>query len=278
MFARALTIMVFVALAGCATAPPAPPQDKALQAPKEEKVEMSGGFSPVLQIPVTDSATKSVMGALFEPEGTGPFPAVILLSGCGGWETAFDVGVVRRVNADYLPKRIAVLVLDSLRPRGVKNICANDQAMMQAIDYRAEDAYAAMRWLAERSEIDKNHIFLQGYSHGAMSAIEAIGPKADSHKQKFAGVIAFFPYCFGPEKFSVPTIILVGEKDDWTPANRCQILRSKNLEVVIYPDATHYFVAPGLNATYLGHHLVYQEEATSDAQRRALALIESLSK
>jgi len=278
MFARALTIMVFVALAGCATTTPTPPQEKALQAPKEEKVEMSGGFSPVLQIPVTDAGTKSVMGALFEPEGTGPFPAVILLSGCAGWESKTEAGIATRVNADYLPNRIAVLVLDSFRPRGVKNICGSNEAMMQAYDYRAEDAYAAMSWLAERPEIDKNHIFLQGYSHGAGSAITAIGPKADSHKQKFAGVIAFFPYCFGPEKFSVPTIILIGEKDDWTPANRCQILHSKNLEVVVYPNATHDFVAPGLNTTYRGHRLVYQEEATNDAQRRALALIESLSK
>jgi dienelactone hydrolase len=221
----------------------------------------------VVNIPVDDAKTKSVSAALFEPEGTGPFPAVIILSGCSG--VGPDAGIVRRVNADYLPKGIATLVVDSFTPRGIVGVCASPD--IETAAYRAEDAYAAMTWLSGRSEIDSKHIFLQGYSHGAMAAIYAIdAQRPQTHQQRFAGVIAFYPYCFDGTKFSVPTIVLVGNLDDWTPAEYCQAYHDKNVEVTVYPKAFHAFAMPGLD--------IYDEEATNDAQRRALALIESLIK
>jgi dienelactone hydrolase len=229
----------------------------------------------VVNIPVDDPKTRFVPAALFEPEGAGPFPVVIILSGCAG--VGPDAGIVRRVNADYLPKGIATLVVDSFTPRGIAQVCGSPD--IQTVDYRAEDAYAAMNWLSGRSEIDSKHIFLQGYSNGAMAAIYAIDAQRPlTHEQKFAGVIAFYPYCFHGTKFSVPTIILVGELDDWTPAEYCQGYSDKNVEVTVYPRATHGFATPGLDAVYIGYHLVYDEEATNDAQRRALALIEALIK
>ena len=91
-------------------------------------------------------------------------------------------------------------------------------------------------------------------------------------------MIAFYPFCFPGTKFSVPTIILVGALDDWTPAKYCQMLHDNNVEVTVYPKAFHHFTAPGVDRMYLGHHIAYDEEATNDAQRRALALIESLIK
>lgn len=253
---------LFVAVATVAWAP-------AAAAPVTETVRMAGkhGEYPVavVNIPVHDAKTKSVSAALFEPEGAGPFPAVIILSGCSG--VGPDAGIVRRVNADYLPKGIATLVVDSFTPRGIVGVCASPD--IETVAYRAEDAYAAMMWLSGRSEIDSKHIFLQGYSHGAMAAIYAIdAQRPQTHQQKFAGVIAFYPYCFDGTKFSVPTIVLVGELDDWTPAEYCQAYRDKNVEVTVYPKASHAFATPGLD--------IYDEEATNDAQRRALALIEAL--
>jgi dienelactone hydrolase/ketosteroid isomerase-like protein len=248
-----------------------------------ETVKMAGGpFAgeypvAVVKIPVDDAKTKFVAAALFEPEGTGPFPAVIILSGCAG--VGPDAGIVRRVNADYLPKGIATLVVESFTPRGIAEVCS-DPRILEAIGYRAKDAYAAMTWLTSRSEIDSKHIFLQGYSHGAIAAIAAIDAQwLATHQQKFAGVIAFYPYCSSSTKFSVPTIILVGQSDDWTPARLCEdIVDKTNVEITVYPKAFHAFAAPGLDMMYLGHRLAYDAEATNDAQRRALALIESLIK
>jgi len=95
--------------------------------------------------------------------------------------------------------------------------------------------------------------------------------------QTIKGVVAFYPFCFPDTKFSVPTVIPVGAADDRTPADRCEAIADKtNVEVVVYPDALHAFAMPGLDMIYLGHHVAYQEAAATEAQRRALALIESL--
>jgi len=231
----------------------------------------------VVNIPVDDPKTKFVPAALFEPDGPGPFPVVIILSGCAG--VGPDAGIVRRVNADYLPRGIATLVVESFTPRGIAEVCS-DPKIQEAVSYRVKDAYAARSWLSARSEIDSKHIFLQGYSHGAIAAIAAIDAQSpEIDQQKFAGVIAFYPLCFSSSKFSVPTVILIGQMDDWTPAKLCEeIVDKSNVEITVYPKASHAFAAPGLDTVYLGHRLAYDEAATNDAQRRALALIEALIK
>jgi dienelactone hydrolase len=44
----------------------------------------------------------------------------------------------------------------------------------------------------------------------------------------------------------------------------------------VYPGAFHAFAMPGLDMTYLGHRVAYQEAAATDGQRRAAALIEAV--
>lgn len=280
MLRKILTLVLLIVFAGCANIPHevAPATAQATEA-----VKIASAYPvAVANIPIDDAKTRFVAGALFEPQGAGPFPAVIILSGCAG--VGPDAGIVRRVNADYLPKGIATLVVDSLTPRGVAEVCsAPSSEQKEIIGYRVKDAYAAMSWLSARSEIDSKHIFLQGYSHGAIAAIgatDAQNPATASHQQKFTGVIAFYPLCYSPNiKFSVPTIILIGQADDWTPAKACEgLIDRTNVEITVYPNAGHQFADPGLDIMYRGHHLKYDESATNDGQHRALALIESLSK
>jgi dienelactone hydrolase len=251
------------------------PQDPAPgTAPIVETVTMAGGFSPIVKIPVEDAKTTFVAGALFEPKGGGPFPAVILLHGCAGSGLSKDA--FTRVISDYLPKGIAILIIDSFTSRGMTDDCGNPN-----IAYRVKDTYAAISWLSARAEIDSKHIFLQGYSMGARTAIEVteVGAQATTTRQpKIAGVIAFYPYCSPGTKFSVPTIILIGKADDWTPAELCEAIIDKtNVKITAYPNATHGFTTPG-DHMLRGHRLLYNQEATDDGQRRALALIQSLTK
>jgi len=233
----------------------------------------------VVNIPVEDAKTGYVSAALFEPTGAGPFPAVVILSGCAGVD--IDAGVVRRVNEDYLVRGIATLVLDSFTPRGVTQVCgAPAPDRKEIIGYRVKDAYAAVSWLSTRSEIDSKRIFFQGYSHGAATAISATDAQnsvAATQQQKVAGVIAFYPYCSSPSiKFSVPTIILIGQSDDLTPAKLCEGISDKtNVEITVYPNVWHAFADPGLDSMLLGRRVKYDEAAAKDAQRRARALIAS---
>ena len=73
----------------------------------------------------------------------------------------------------------------------------------------------------------------------------------------------------------MPTLVLIGEKDDWTPAALCQAVKSKpNFEVAVFPGVDHGFVMPmGQPVDYLGHHIVYNEKATLEAQQDADAFM-----
>ena len=248
----------------------------------DEMVKIGMGSSypvAVVNIPVEDAKTKSVSAALFEPTGAGPFPAVVILNSCGGVDN--DADLVRGVNADYLARGIATLVVDSFTPRGITEVCgapAPDQK--EIIGYRVKDAYAAVSWLSTRSEIDSKRIFFQGYSNGAIvaiSATDAQNPVTATRQQKIAGVIAFYPYCYSPGiKFSVPTIILTGQSDDWTPAKLCEGIGDKtNVEITVYPNVWHGFANPNYDAMVLGHRVKSDKAATNDGQRRARALIAS---
>jgi dienelactone hydrolase len=88
------------------------------------------------------------------------------------------------------------------------------------------------------------------------------------HKERFAGVIAFYPLCVVGPRFGAPTLIFVGDQDPISPAALCKELTDKNVEVVVYSGATHGFAMPGLDTTFLGSHVVYDERATHDAQQR----------
>ncbi len=76
---------------------------------------------------------------------------------------------------------------------------------------------------------------------------------------------------------TVPTLILIGEDDDWTPADACRklvegrddwgISRQKGagapIRLVVYPGAYHAFDVPALQTPiqYFGHHLEYNQPA-----------------
>ena len=86
-------------------------------------------------------------------------------------------------------------------------------------------------------DIDANRVFLEGYSFGAISSLFATDTNTPgTHDTKIAGLIAYYPYCYDKVEFSAPTLVLIGEKDDWTPAALCQSVKSKpNVEVVVFP-------------------------------------------
>jgi len=261
------------------------PSSQAAEAPP-----MGGGYTNVIPITVNDPSVKEIAGALFKPQGVGPFPAVVYMSGCSGLNVPavhqLEKGVIDRM----LSKGIAMLIVDPFTPRGEeKGICAKvidvvtafkdrDQAVLQLFQRGGDDFVAAVQALKAMSNIDPNKIFLQGYSYGAISALYATDMKTPgTHETKIVGLVAYYPYCYDGVDPSVPTLVLIGEKDDWTPAAACQAVKGKaNVEVVVYPGATHAFVVPrDKPVDVLGHHIAYDEKWAKEAQERAEAFIAS---
>jgi uncharacterized protein len=126
-------------------------------------------------------------GTLTLPEGEGPFPAAIMITGSGGQdrdETLLDHKPFA-VIADHLTRHgIAVLRFDD---RGVGQSKGNYAAATSAD--LATDANAAFAYLASRPEIRHDAIGMIGHSEGGM-----IGPIAMAGNDK----VAFFVSLAGP--------------------------------------------------------------------------------
>jgi dienelactone hydrolase len=239
---------------------------------------MGGGYTDVIPIPVSDPTIKSISGALFKPAGSGPFPAVVYMSGCGGIDNPADRAQQKSVIDHYLSKGVATLVVDPFTPRNEpQGVCANlDQKRAgQYFGRGGSDVLAALNVLKARPDIDAKHIFLQGYSYGAISSLVAVERKNSANRPEVAGLVAYYPYCYDGVDPSVPVLVMVGEKDDWTPAAKCQAVTGKaNFDVVVYPGDTHAFTMNfGKPIDFLGHHMEYDEKSTQDAQQRADAFI-----
>jgi dienelactone hydrolase len=243
--------------------------------------QMGGGYTNAIAIPVDDLTTKNIAGALFKPAGAGPFPAVVYMSGCGGLNNPPEMALEKTVIEHLLAQGVATLIVDPFTPRNEpEGICANLDAKT-FVNYATRggnDVVAALKVLRAMPDIDPNRVFLQGYSWGAISSLFATDPKTPSaHDSKISGVIAYYPYCYDNVEFSRPTLVLIGDKDDWTPASLCQAVKGKpNLEIVVFPGATHAFNLPFAQPIeYLGHHMAHDETATQEARKDADAFMDS---
>jgi adenylate cyclase len=250
----------------------------------EGPARMGGGYTNVIAIPVDDPDTKAIAGALFRPQGAGPFPAVIYLGYCASFDSG-DERAVQKTLVERLPaKGFATLIVDPYTARGeIYGVCGEaDSSDSNARQYAlrgAKDAYAALNALAKLPDIDPKRVFLLGYGHAGNAAILATDSHAAAnHPLTFAGVVSYWPWCGWGADFPVPTLVLIGEKDDWSPPGLCMAIKDKpNLEVVVLPGATNSFALPGVS-DHLGHHTVYDEKATQDAQARTEAFLAAHAK
>ncbi len=114
----------------------------------------------------------TLAGTLTLPEGAGPFPALILLSGSGQQDRDEALPTVPGYRpfaeiADTLTRQgIAVLRYDD---RGVGGSSAGDLANVSSADF-ADDAEAALGLLQNRADIDGQQIGFLGHSEGGILA------------------------------------------------------------------------------------------------------------
>ena len=124
-------------------------------------------------------------------------------------------------------------MVDPFTPRNEpEGICANlnSDTFVKYATRGGNDVAAALKVLKATPGVDPNRIFLQGYSWGAISSLFAMDPNTPSvHDAKIADLVAYYPNCYDKVEFSTPTLVLIGDKDDWTPAKLCEADEGKRI-------------------------------------------------
>lgn len=199
---------------------------------------------------------------MYRPTGKGPFPALVLMHGCGGMYTrSGNVTRSYRHWVELLAENgYVALLVDSFNPRGYPRICELEDRPIRPSRERLQDAYAALQWLEQQGFVAKGRVGLLGWSNGGTGTLYAM--RATQPYRGFRAAVAFYPGCRTlsrsktPYAVYAPTLILTGEADDWTPAAPCVALtgiaqkQGAPLEIVTYPGAHHSFDRINLPVRY----------------------------
>ena len=260
-------------LAACATSSPTP----VIQTAAAENV----------MVPTREAGKElRLPGILHRPVGDGPFAAVVMLCGQGGWAG----GGPNAEHQSFWARTLSgwgyvALQVESFSPRGPGSI------ETVTADTACRDAYAAKAYLSSLSFVDPEHIAVIGWSHGGIAVLSAVdrslilsreqivGDGQGSSVRKaspFKAAVAFYPYSHPLADPDTPLLVLIGRKDDACPASLASSLEKSyvgtdyELSLKIYPNAYHAFDLEALKGGIVlnGHHFEYDPRATSDAIAR----------
>ena len=216
--------------------------------------------------PQAFESKQPLLGYLTRPYGNGPFPAVVLLHGCAGFGPRETHWADRLRSWGYV-----ALAIDSFTPRnmtGCNGPTSGDEV----------DAFTALQYLTTKPYVTPDRVAVVGFSLGGVAAVGDAESNMweQMYHTRFRGAVAFYPSCTGDSgEVTVPTLILIGERDDWAWADACRDMvddaskKGAPIRLIVYPDATHDFDVPATGPyQVLGHHMAYDPAATLDAERK----------
>jgi dienelactone hydrolase len=176
---------------------------------------------------------------LLRPDGSGPFPALLLVPG--------SPGVVgnRPQQAEALKELgYVVIFVDFLSARGLQS-GSGGQVSRAAV---AQDISESVRYLRSQRFIDPTRIGAIGWSLGGGSVLAALARANPDQPPPFHAAAVFYATCRGlqPWEVKVPILMHLGALDDATPPELCQQLVNTlpagyPIEVKVYPNARHSF-------------------------------------
>jgi len=214
-----------------------------------------------------------VPGVLHKPAGNGPFPAVVMLSGFGGYAGGGP-------NADhqsawarrFVEWGYVALQVDSYSPRGT----ALNADFAGGITI-SRDAFAAKSWLSGLPFVDPGNIAVAGWSMGGTAALKAIDEYfREQGAAPFKAAVAFYPVCYPVYEPDTPLLFLTGRKDEICRASVAEGLKKKyvdqdwkpEMSFTVYPNAYHSFDMEGVDFESSGRHYRWDPEAAGDAIAR----------
>jgi dienelactone hydrolase len=241
---------------------------------------------------VTPDKPEIISATVTRPSGAGPFPAAVLLHGCGGVSAQLERWARWLADRGYVG-----MVIDSFGPRQVKGDCAPEAPDDIPITARLDDAFGALRWLQAQPWVRGDRVGAVGFSQGGAFAMATInGPSLERAARRgvkipqpgFAAGVGVYPGgcpSLIPQLAIKPLLVLIGAADDWTLPKFCEQMvesmksRGADARIVLFPGAYHYFDVEGQKLEVLdyvgndnkpggrGATVGYQPEAAAGAYR-----------
>lgn len=214
-------------------------------------------------------------GFLFKPEKPGLWPAVVMLHGRSGpysslkrgTYTAATLTLRHKMWGEFWAERgYLALHVDSFGPRGYPDGFARHSYSVRPAEVseqfvRPLDAYGALDFLRQRTDVIADRIGLQGWSNGGMTLLSTMSqnpPGMDNPTpvSGFRAALALYPSCRtqlrqGDYKPYAPLLILSALDDDEVSPLVCRDFvadaRSRGAEIVFvsYEGAHHSYDDPG---------------------------------
>lgn len=241
--------------------------------------------------------------ALYKPEGSGPFPGLVLLHQCaglGGGGRKPNLSMLEWAKAAVSRGYVALLI-DSLGPRGVDTVCYGPKAGVN-FPRGVKDALQAAEHLRKFEFVDRKRIALAGYSWGAMIGVLVSSKRWGTTLapgERFNAAISFYPGCrtITPQSarpyeivqpdIDRPLLVLMGELDNESPPGECiaRLGAAKNagapVEWHVYPGTTHCWDCRQLDGRSKidarGNQVTYQydENVSGDSTQRMFEFLKT---
>jgi dienelactone hydrolase len=176
------------------------------------------------------------------------YPLVVCMHGSMGWGISSQDHSVNFLNNGF-----AVFKVHSFESRNVKTIYQDQMQVTVAMSLT--DCYEALKLLRTHPKIEKDNIFIAGWSFGGSTAIyaawEPLAEKLAPSGERFRGYLAFYPGAYvWPEDMGLcknPMLSIIGKDDDYTPSILIENLSvaineaGGNSSVILYEDSHHSF-------------------------------------
>lgn len=236
-------------------------------------------FSSAPFIEADDSADHATLLSkhyhLEKPDGKGPFPAVMMVSGCSGFDAEFQKAFYDSIQNQLVELGFVTLRVNYLAARNFSS-CAWNVSEYEVGD----DIRITANYLKQQTFVKKGAINVMAWSYGSAGALTALMHTKNLEPAQVDAVVAYYPYCAGGVvawDSEVPVLVLVGTIDTVAPLSKCESIfdelpKRDKLTIQVYKDAHHAFDNPTLPAEmqYEFGTLGYNEVAAKSAWKEVI--------
>lgn len=214
---------------------------------------------------------------LEKPDGDGPFPSVMMVPGCSGFDAEFS-----KVFYDSMQNQLVGLGFVTLR---VNYLAVRDfsSCSMNVTTYEiGDDVRIAADYLRHQTFVKKGAVNVIGWSYGGAGALTALMHTKNLEPAQVDAAVVYYPYCPGvmPWDSGVPVLVLSGAIDNVAPLNECESIfdelpKRDKLTIRVYKDAHHAFDNSTLPAEmqYSFGTLGYNEVAAKSAWKEVTSFL-----